>query len=554
MSGLSTDIQPFDVCGPLPTGVTVLEASAGTGKTFTIAALAARYVAEGTPLEQLLLVTFTRMATGELRERVRERLVSAEQGLDRALAGAPPERRRGRSRCWRRAREHEVAQRRDRLAERSPTSTPPPSPPPTASARRCWAASASRATSTPTPTFVEDVSDLLEDVVDDLYVRRFHGSGSPPFDRAQAMRIARIAVDNPAARVEPERRAGDDTRRGDAPPPGARRPRRARTPQAPMAVMTYDDLLTRLDDTLDGPRRRGRGEAPARALPRRARRRVPGHRPGPVGHHAPRLRGRRHDARPHRRPEAGDLRLPRRRRLRLPRRGRRGRQARDARGQLAQRPGPASTPTTRCSAARSSGTRASSTAGSGPRTPTRRRASTTRPSRAPLRIRVVHRDEPSLKLTRGGSVSNASAREHVAKDLAADLATLLSSQREDRDPRAGRHGAGDPTHPPRPRRRPRPHPSQRRAHPRRPRRGRHPRGHQRRGQRLRHRAGARLAAAARGDRAAVVARARRLGRAHALPGVDDGAGRVGHRGGPRGAPPPPAPVGARAARARASRR
>ena len=90
MSSLASDIRPFDVCGPLPTGITVLEASAGTGKTFTIAALAARYVAEGTPLEQLLLVTFTRMATGELRERVRERLVSAEQGLDRALAGAPP--------------------------------------------------------------------------------------------------------------------------------------------------------------------------------------------------------------------------------------------------------------------------------------------------------------------------------------------------------------------------------------------------------------------------------------------------------------------------------
>ncbi len=37
----------FDVCGELPTGTTVLEASAGTGKTFTIAALATRYVAEG---------------------------------------------------------------------------------------------------------------------------------------------------------------------------------------------------------------------------------------------------------------------------------------------------------------------------------------------------------------------------------------------------------------------------------------------------------------------------------------------------------------------------
>jgi exodeoxyribonuclease V beta subunit len=68
--------REFDVCGPLRTGVTVLEASAGTGKTWTIAALAARYVAEGTPLHELLLVTFTRMATGELRERVRERLVS----------------------------------------------------------------------------------------------------------------------------------------------------------------------------------------------------------------------------------------------------------------------------------------------------------------------------------------------------------------------------------------------------------------------------------------------------------------------------------------------
>jgi len=43
----------FDVTGPLPTGVTVLEASAGTGKTYTIAALAARYVADGIPLEKL---------------------------------------------------------------------------------------------------------------------------------------------------------------------------------------------------------------------------------------------------------------------------------------------------------------------------------------------------------------------------------------------------------------------------------------------------------------------------------------------------------------------
>ena len=37
----------FDPAGPLPEGTTVLEASAGTGKTHTIATLATRYVAEG---------------------------------------------------------------------------------------------------------------------------------------------------------------------------------------------------------------------------------------------------------------------------------------------------------------------------------------------------------------------------------------------------------------------------------------------------------------------------------------------------------------------------
>ncbi|HSU08141.1 MAG TPA: UvrD-helicase domain-containing protein, partial [Pseudonocardia sp.] len=82
MTAVLTRPVAFDVCGDLPTGTTVLEASAGTGKTFTIAALAARYVAEGhARLPELLLVTFGREATQELRERVRERLLSAERAL-----------------------------------------------------------------------------------------------------------------------------------------------------------------------------------------------------------------------------------------------------------------------------------------------------------------------------------------------------------------------------------------------------------------------------------------------------------------------------------------
>ena len=48
-------MTPVDLRGPLPTGTVVLEASAGTGKTYTIAGLVTRYVAEGhAPLERLL--------------------------------------------------------------------------------------------------------------------------------------------------------------------------------------------------------------------------------------------------------------------------------------------------------------------------------------------------------------------------------------------------------------------------------------------------------------------------------------------------------------------
>ncbi len=82
MTAVAPAPRSFDVCGELPTGMTLLQASAGTGKTFTIAALTTRYVAEGVlPIDRLLVITFTRMATGELRERVRERLVRAFDGL-----------------------------------------------------------------------------------------------------------------------------------------------------------------------------------------------------------------------------------------------------------------------------------------------------------------------------------------------------------------------------------------------------------------------------------------------------------------------------------------
>ena len=46
MTSAGPDV-PFDLYGDLPEGRFAIEASAGTGKTFTLAALATRYLAAG---------------------------------------------------------------------------------------------------------------------------------------------------------------------------------------------------------------------------------------------------------------------------------------------------------------------------------------------------------------------------------------------------------------------------------------------------------------------------------------------------------------------------
>lgn len=66
-------------------GVRLIEASAGTGKTFTLATLFTRLVVEkGWRIGQILAVTFTDAATQELRKRIRERLALAAQLVERA--------------------------------------------------------------------------------------------------------------------------------------------------------------------------------------------------------------------------------------------------------------------------------------------------------------------------------------------------------------------------------------------------------------------------------------------------------------------------------------
>jgi exodeoxyribonuclease V beta subunit len=58
-------------------GPHLLEASAGTGKTFSIEHIYIRLILEGLPVEQILVVTFTRAATRELKGRIRANLENA---------------------------------------------------------------------------------------------------------------------------------------------------------------------------------------------------------------------------------------------------------------------------------------------------------------------------------------------------------------------------------------------------------------------------------------------------------------------------------------------
>ena len=62
--------------------MTLIEASAGTGKTRELTGIVARLVVqERRRLDEVLVVTFTRAATAELRERIRETLRSARRGF-----------------------------------------------------------------------------------------------------------------------------------------------------------------------------------------------------------------------------------------------------------------------------------------------------------------------------------------------------------------------------------------------------------------------------------------------------------------------------------------
>jgi exodeoxyribonuclease V beta subunit len=81
-------MQALDVFGCPLDGVTQIEASAGTGKTWNICALYVRLLLEkALDADQILVVTFTKAATAELHERIRSRLAGLIHVLREAGVG-----------------------------------------------------------------------------------------------------------------------------------------------------------------------------------------------------------------------------------------------------------------------------------------------------------------------------------------------------------------------------------------------------------------------------------------------------------------------------------
>jgi exodeoxyribonuclease V beta subunit len=253
---VTVDVQPFDVCGELPgVGTTLLEASAGTGKTFTVGALVTRYVAEGrAELDEMLVITFGRAASQELRERVREQLVEAERALadpdsaDREssliallLEADEPTRADMRRRL------------RDALASFDTATI-------ATTHQFCQLVLRSLGVAGDTDAgaeLVDNLDDLVVEVVDDLYLQRFgHLRDRPPFDRACALSLGRTAVGDPQAVLapadDPASAAGQRVEFAAAVREEVDRRKRK------LGILSYDDLLTRLAAALEDD------EAPAR--------------------------------------------------------------------------------------------------------------------------------------------------------------------------------------------------------------------------------------------------------------------------------------------------
>lgn len=257
-------MSAFDPTAPLPHGTVVLEASAGTGKTHAIAALATRYLADGVvSIDGLAVISFSRAASEELRGRVRRRLHDTAALLAAAVDGQPAS-------AADEVDELLLAGSAVQLAERLGHLRAALSGLDTAAimtihqfCQAMFDELGVLATEDPQAQLSEDLSRLLDEVTDDRYLARYATSSDRPFDLSTARRLATAAaLDLPTTPLVPEDADGAAAERlafaNDVREEFQRRKRR-------LGLYSYDDQLLRLRDSLRGPA----GDVGVRRLRRR---------------------------------------------------------------------------------------------------------------------------------------------------------------------------------------------------------------------------------------------------------------------------------------------
>ncbi|MEV0248292.1 UvrD-helicase domain-containing protein [Nocardia sp. NPDC050712] len=237
----------FDAFGELPSGTTVLEASAGTGKTHAIVGLAVRYVAEvGIDVSQLLLVTFSRAATQELRERARERFVVVAAALaDAELARAHSDEL---VRHLAQADADEVRARRERLLVALSDFDAGTIVTTHSFCQRMLDELGLAGEHDPGARLVETVDEVVLTVADDLYLNRYART-EPPFTLKEAHTLALAAVRDRHARLAPEGDGAAGQRVAFAAAVRAETERRKRL----AGLRDFDDLLVLLHEVLADP-------------------------------------------------------------------------------------------------------------------------------------------------------------------------------------------------------------------------------------------------------------------------------------------------------------
>jgi len=239
----------FDLTGPLPSGTTVIEASAGTGKTYAIAGLATRYLAEGlVELSQIMLVTFGRAATHELRERTRARLAAT------AAALTEPHRARADQNqlvAYLADGDDDVVQLRRRRLLRALSDFDAATIATTHSfCQQMLDGLGIAGEREPDAVLVESTDHIAEEVISDLYLAKYRNDETLlPLNEATA--AARAAIRDSQARLVPEPRpdtvAGRRVEFAQAARAEVERRKRRR------GIRDFDDLLVLLRDTLAHP-------------------------------------------------------------------------------------------------------------------------------------------------------------------------------------------------------------------------------------------------------------------------------------------------------------